>query len=101
MLTTVKTTAQEVPRTLNFTKNDYRAQNQNWSITQSNDDEMFFGNGEGLLRYDGATWNTLPLPNKQIIRSVAADKRGRIYAGGFAEFGFFEKNAFGDRKSVV
>ena len=96
MLTTVKTTAQEVPRTLNFTKNDYRAQNQNWSITQSNDDEMFFGNGEGLLRYDGATWTALPLPNKQIIRSVAADKRGRIYAGGFAEFGFFEKNAFGN-----
>jgi hypothetical protein len=26
--------AQEVPRTLNFTKNDYHAQNQNWSIAQ-------------------------------------------------------------------
>lgn len=88
--------AQEVPRTLNFTKNDYHAQNQNWSITQSDDGEMYFGNGEGLLRYDGTTWSTLPLPNKQIIRSVAADKQGRIYAGGFAEFGFFQKNAFGN-----
>lgn len=88
--------AQEVPRTLNFTKNDYAAQNQNWSIAQSIDGEMYFGNGEGLLQYDGARWSTLPLPTKQIIRSVATDKRGRIYVGGFAEFGFFEKNAFGN-----
>ena len=91
-----RTKAQEVPRTLNFTKNDYHAQNQNWSITQSIDGEMFFGNGDGLLRFDGTTWSTLPLPNKQIIRSVAADGHGRIYAGGFAEFGFFQKNAFGN-----
>ncbi len=90
------TAAQEVPRTLNFTKNDYHAQNQNWSITQSIDGEMFFGNGDGLLRFDGSTWQTLPLPNKQIIRSVAADGHGRIYAGGYAEFGFFQKNAFGN-----
>ena len=96
ILTACRTNAQEVPRTLNFSKNDYHAQNQNWSITQTLDGEMYFGNGEGLLRYDGATWSTLPLPNKQIIRSVAADKQGRIYAGGFAEFGFFEKNAFGN-----
>ncbi len=89
-------TAQEVPRTLNFTKNDYHAQNQNWSITQSVDGEMFYGNGDGLLRFDGTTWQTFPLPNKQIIRSVAADGRGRIYAGGYAEFGFFQKNAFGN-----
>ncbi len=88
--------AQEVPRTLNFTKNDYHAQNQNWSIAQSPDGEMFFGNGDNLLRFDGVDWITMSLPNKQIIRSVAADSRSRIYVGGFAEFGFFEKNAFGN-----
>jgi hypothetical protein len=87
---------QEVPHTLNFTKNDYHAQNQNWSIAQSPDGEMFFGNGDNLLRFDGVDWSTMPLPNKQIIRSVAADSRARIYVGGFAEFGFFEKNAFGN-----
>ena len=87
--------AQEVPRTLNFTKNDYHAQNQNWSIGQSPDGEMFFGNGDNLLRFDGVDWSKMPLPNKQIIRSVASDSRSRIYVGGFAEFGFFEKNAFG------
>ena len=89
-------TAQEVPRTLNFTKNDYHAQNQNWSIAQSPDGEMFFGNGDNLLRFDGVDWSKMPLPNKQIIRSVAADNRSRIYVGGFAEFGFFQRNASGN-----
>ena len=88
--------AQEVPRVLNFTKNDYQAHNQNWSISQSLDGEMFFGNGEHLLRFDGVMWSKMPLPNQQIIRSVAADGRTRIYVGGFAEFGFFEKNALGN-----
>jgi hypothetical protein len=88
--------AQEVPRTLNFTKNDYHAQNQNWSIAQSPDGEMFFGNGDNLLRFDGVDWSKMPLPNKQIIRSVATDGHSRIYVGGFAEFGFFEKNALGN-----
>ena len=88
--------AQEVPKVLNFTKNDYRAQNQNWQITQSPDNEMFFGNGEGLMAYDGAFWRLFHLPNKQIVRSVAADKRGRIYVGGFAEFGYWERDATGN-----
>ena len=88
--------AQEVPRILNFTKNDYQAGNQNWSIAQTPDGEMFFGNGENLLRFDGMTWSKMLLPNQQIIRSVAADSRSRVYVGGFAEFGFFEKNALGN-----
>jgi ligand-binding sensor domain-containing protein len=88
--------AQEVPRILNFSKNDYRAQNQNWSIAQSSAGEMFFGNGEGLLRFDGTMWLKMPLPNKQTVRSVATNNNLRIYVGGFAAFGFFEKNAFGN-----
>ena len=88
-------TAQEVPKVLNFTKSDYHAQNQNWMIAQSPADEMFFGNGEGLLRYDGAFWQNFSLPNKQIVRSVACDNRGRVFVGGFAEFGFWEQDIDG------
>ncbi len=92
--------AQEVPKVVNFTKNDYRAQNQNWQITQSPDNEMFFGNGEGLMSYDGAFWRMLHLPDKQIVRSVASDSKGRIFTGGFAEFGYWERDATGNYKYV-
>lgn len=89
-------TGQEVPRILNFTKDDYRAQSQNWSITQSSDNEIFFGNGAGVLAYDGAFWRTLSLPNQQVIRAVAYDKKGHIFAGGFAEFGYWQRDNTGN-----
>ena len=93
---TVLLKAQEVPRTLNFTKNDYHAQNQIWSIGQTPQYEMFFGNNEGLLAYDGAAWRTYLLPQKPIVRSVASDAAGRVFVGGFAEFGFFERDETGN-----
>jgi ligand-binding sensor domain-containing protein/DNA-binding CsgD family transcriptional regulator len=88
--------AQEVPRTLNFTKNDYRAQNQMWSIVQTPQYEMFFGNNDGLISFNGSFWQTLQLPQKPIVRSVASDAMGRVFVGGFAEFGFFERDEFGN-----
>ena len=90
-------TAQEVPRTVNFSKDDYRAHNQNWSLAQTADGEIFVGNGAGLLRFDGAAWQLVPSPNKQILRAVAADARGRVYSGAFAEFGIWQKDKFGNR----
>jgi hypothetical protein len=43
---------------------------------------MYFANSKGMLEYDGSNWKTFELPRKQIVRSVAADGTGRIYAGG-------------------
>ena len=37
----------------------------------------------------------IPLPNNSIIRSIFCYK-DKIYAGGYNEFGYFEKDAFGD-----
>jgi ligand-binding sensor domain-containing protein len=88
--------AQEVPRTLNFTKNDYHAQNQIWAIAQTPQYEMFFGNNDGLVSFNGSFWHTLQLPQKPIVRSVAADAKGRVFVGGFAEFGFFGRDDKGN-----
>ena len=35
------------------------------------------------------------MPNGLIVRSVAADGKGKIYAGGFGEFGYWENNKKG------
>lgn len=88
--------AQEVPKVINFSKNEYRAHNQNWQITQSLDNEIFVGNGEGLMSYDGAMWRISQMPNNQIVRTVVADKEGRIFVGGFAEFGYWQRNTTGN-----
>ncbi len=79
----------------NYYKSTYQAANQNWSITKDEHGIMYFGNSEGLLSYDGRYWQLYHMPNRLIVRSVAADGKGRIYAGGFGEFGYWENNAKG------
>jgi ligand-binding sensor domain-containing protein len=73
----------------NFEKKDYRAGNQNWSISLGMQHNIFFGNNYGLLYFDGATWKNKPLPENTTIRSVLAHKN-RIYIGTFEDFGYFE-----------
>ncbi|MDX1943744.1 MAG: hypothetical protein SFU99_24465 [Saprospiraceae bacterium] len=86
---------QETPRVINFTKDQYQAYNQNWSITQSSDLSVFIGNSAGLLEFDGSTWHTYTLPNRQVVRSVARDRKGRIFTGAFSEIGFWERDSVG------
>ncbi|WP_316827153.1 triple tyrosine motif-containing protein [Pedobacter miscanthi] len=78
-----------VPYIENYPKSVYSSGNQNWSITKDKNGVMYFGNAEGLLTFDGRYWQKYQLPNRQIVRSVATDNKGRIYTGGFGEFGFW------------
>lgn len=78
-----------VPYIQNYTKTAYASGNQNWSITRDKTGVMYFGNAEGLLTYDGKYWKQYEMPNRQIVRAVAADNDGRIYTGSYAEFGYW------------
>ncbi|MCB0632952.1 MAG: two-component regulator propeller domain-containing protein [Saprospiraceae bacterium] len=88
--------AQEVPRIVSFHKNQYGAYNQNWGITQTRKGLMYFANAAGLLEFDGENWRTYPLPDKQVLRSVATDNRGKIFGGGYGEFGYWEADPLGE-----
>lgn len=78
-----------VPYIQNYSKDIYASGNQNWSITRDKQGVMYFGNGEGLLSYDGKYWKQYEMPGRQIVRAVAADRQGRIYVGSYAEFGYW------------
>jgi len=84
-----------VPYVQNYTKAIYQSGNQNWSITKDEHGIMYFGNSEGLLTFDGRYWQSYAMPNGLIVRSVAADGKGKIYAGGFGEFGYWQNNKAG------
>jgi len=83
-----------VPYIENYSKATYASGNQNWSVAKDKNGVMYFGNTEGLLTYDGRYWQKYKMPNNQIVRSVAADDNGKIYTGGFGDFGYwsFKKN---------
>lgn len=84
-----------VPYVQNYTKAQYQSGNQNWSVTRDEHGIMYFGNDEGLLSFDGKYWQLNRMPNGLIVRSVAADGHGKIYSGGFGEFGYWENNKKG------
>ncbi|WP_240755346.1 triple tyrosine motif-containing protein [Pedobacter sp. SYP-B3415] len=78
-----------VPYVQNYAKTAYRSGNQNWSVTKDEHGIMYFGNAEGLLSFDGRYWQKYTMPQRQIVRAVAADRKGRIYVGSFGEFGYW------------
>jgi len=84
-----------VPYVQNYTKALYQSGNQNWSITRDAHGIMYFGNADGLLSFDGKYWQLHTMPNGLIVRSVAADGKGKVYTGAFGEFGYWENNAKG------
>src|SRR5579872_1403978 len=86
-----------VPYVQNYTKTVYQSGNQNWSVTKDEHGIMYFGNSGGLLAFDGKYWQSYRMPNGLIVRSVAADGKGKVYAGGFGEFGYWEN----DKKGIL
>lgn len=77
-----------IPFIRNYPRNVYNAGTQNWAITEDNRGIVYFGNNNGILEYDGNTWQIYEIPNHSIIRSLICDKNGTIYAGAFNEFGY-------------
>lgn len=86
--------AQELPPIQKYTPMDYNGENQNWMISQAPNKFIYVGNNQGLLEYNGAKWNMYPSPNSTIIRAVNVVEN-RIYTGCYMEFGFWEKDVFG------
>jgi hypothetical protein len=84
-----------LPLIVNFGKTDFHGGAQTWDIKQDRRGLLYFANNEGLISYDGTYWKVYPLPNRTIMRSLAIDKDGRIYAGGQGEMGFFSPDANG------
>ncbi len=76
-----------------YSRNDYAAGNQNWSIDIDKQGFLYAGNNNGLLVFDGVQWKTYQVPGRLIVRSVMIANDDRIYTGSFEEFGYWEKNS--------
>lgn len=73
----------------NYNKSEYQAGNQNWNISIGSNRILYVANNNGLLRFNGANWQLINIPNKTIMRSVLYDST-RLYVGSFEEFGYWE-----------
>ncbi len=78
-----------VPFIRNFTTQEYKAAEQNWAVCMDKRGVVYFGNNnDGVLEFDGTSWNKIPIPNNSIVRSLAVDTAGTIYVGAVGEFGY-------------
>lgn len=90
----LQVTSQHIPDLINYKTSEYKAHNQNWSVSQSADRWLYFANTEGLLSYNGNQWTKHSLDNK-IIRAVHCHG-DRIYTGAYGEFGYWLRDNCGD-----
>lgn len=93
----------KAPKIIRYNRNDFKADPQFWTMCESNDKSLIFGNNDGALVYDGEHWQKIFLPNNSSVRSIIKTKKGKIFVGGYNEIGTLQKNKFGNYfyKSLV
>lgn len=78
-----------------FSPLSYQAAPRNFMIVQAPSGLIYVGNQDGVLEYDGAVWELIPLPNKSPVTAVAVDHLGSIFVGGESEMGYLETDSNG------
>src|SRR3970040_1154625 len=89
-----------LPNIQNYKRSDYKGGTQNWDIDQDKNGNLYFANNNGLFQFDGSTWNNYPLPNPPDTRCVKIDPSGKIFIGGYSEFGYYKTNSKGKLEYV-
>ena len=78
-----------------YNRADFNADPQFWSMCEDRNGNVFFGNNDGVIIFDGEHWQKLNLPNNSSVRSLEIDATGTIYAGGYNEVGTLVKSKNG------
>lgn len=95
------------PEIKNYNRFVYNGGTQTWDIISIDKNRIAVANNEGLIVFNGHTWEKYSLPNKSILRSLDYDSvNKKIYVGGQDEIGFFKANEKGilkytDLKSTI
>ncbi len=76
----------------NYSSTDYRANNQNYAITEDHRGILYAANFDGVLEFDGISWNLIRLPHNKPATSVASDNENVIFVGSYSEFGYLKPN---------
>ena len=94
LLSFLTTLAQEMPPITHYSSDQYGAGNQNWAITQAENDFIYIANNDGLLEFNGSSWRLFPSPNNAIVRAVSAID-GKVFTGSYMDFGVWERDPRG------
>lgn len=79
------------PYIKNFHKDTYKADTQNWGISQDKRGLIYFANNDGLLSFDGVEWNLTRVSASSPLRSILVDSKDRIFVGLINDFGIVNR----------
>ncbi|MBS2100585.1 LuxR C-terminal-related transcriptional regulator [Carboxylicivirga linearis] len=72
-----------------FNRRQYGAGTQNWGISQNDNDFLYFANNDGVVEFDGVSWQLHREESPFVIRSVECID-DRIYVGLFNKIGYYQ-----------
>ncbi|HEX5694273.1 MAG TPA: hypothetical protein VFY00_06610, partial [Arenimonas sp.] len=64
-----------------------RAKPGHAALTATADGQIYAGNLDGVLRFNGIDWRLTPLPARSAAHSLATGEDGLVYVGGYDTFG--------------
>lgn len=82
-----------VPHLENYLPNQYGLQGKIWNIQSAPNGIVYMASDNGLLEFDGKTWN-IYRGYKGFTRSLLIANDSIIYTGADLDFGVWEKNKF-------
>lgn len=71
-----------------FPAHAYGAYPQNWWIAQDDDGLVYAGNYDGVLVYDGVSWELIRTETNTTARSLAVGPSGNVYVGLQGDVGY-------------
>jgi len=86
-----------IPLIRNYERGEFMAGRQVWDVAQDSRNMIYFANNAGILEFDGKHWELYPIANRSVVRSVAVDDTGTVYAGAFNEIGYLKKTPHGGK----
>lgn len=88
------------PSLTRYSPADTDAHPYSFSVLALEDGQIYVGNSDGLLRYFGQRWQRIPMPGAGAARSLAFGADGKVYVGGYQNFGVLKRGVDG-RNEIV
>lgn len=79
-----------------YPREAYRGSDQNWAFGQDKRGMIYVGNNDGVLQYNGSTWNLIQLPDQNYVLSIAVDSQDKLFVGSNNELGYLQRDYRGN-----
>jgi signal transduction histidine kinase/ligand-binding sensor domain-containing protein len=89
-----------IPIQRDFLPSEYKANQQNFSVTSDKRGLIYVANFAGVLEFDGTRWRDILTTERTKVNALATDKQGRVFVGTRGEIGYLKPDSTGDMKFV-